>query len=666
MAQQQQDDEDQGAVIFPLVFIFGSLYVLDSYGPPIIGPHINWISTIAAITLFMGAMGLIGGIFSLLAALTNWKYARTATGHKGTAGWIKSLREIKHELLKGWGPYWGAFKGKPIFSDFESNALILGPARSGKGVRVLLITILTIFASKFWIDFKAEIVCVVRGALEARDEIIRILNIGNMYPDILGKTDFYNPLENIIFKCLITPGGTLNISQVLSQMSMQLSPEPKEDGGEENGNFWREGQRDYIQFAILVCVLLDGIRANLGDVYHLLCNRKELLDNALWIAGRLIKDEDPEDEEKETKKKKKKEGPYVDPMPIEQLYWVERHTPEDLDNFITFCRDLAIEMSDQLKEPDKRQSSSFLKGAKTALKPFNKSTHAYKCLSKSTFNFSEMKGPVEEAEPEDTDASLIARLVTKIRKWFAGLFSWLKPRPQAVNACVVLDAANPIEQGKIGALLQWCFQTEIKAHPNKKRRVYWIADEVTNYTIADLQSLLTWCGGYGLVILTIFQSFSAFISRYTRECFNTLLSETEIKLILPGTREPETLDLIEKTVGTESVMVQGHSSKDKSGLFSTEGADFKEDGRALKTADEARRTEKGILIIRKNKPIEVDLPTIAEVDPLREQIDINPFHGKPFIAPVKLRLPHPDGPLLIRLLKKLFAPKPENNGDHYA
>ena len=56
------------------------------------------------------------------------------------------------------------------------------------------------------------------------------------------------------------------------------------------------------------------------------------------------------------------------------------------------------------------------------------------------------------------------------------------------------------------------------------------------------------------------------------------------------------------------------------------------------TSDEIRRTDKTILIIRRNKLMLTDLPSIAEIHPWRTMIDVNPFHGKPFLRPIKLRL----------------------------
>jgi hypothetical protein len=67
------------------------------------------------------------------------------------------------------------------------------------------------------------------------------------------------------------------------------------------------------------------------------------------------------------------------------------------------------------------------------------------------------------------------------------------------------------------------------------------------------------------------------------------------------------------------------------------------------TADEIRRTDKAILFIRGNRPVLTDLPPIAAIHPWRKQIGNNPFYGKPFLLPIKLRIGSRKPPLLVRI-----------------
>ena len=202
-------------------------------------------------------------------------------------------------------------------------------------------------------------------------------------------------------------------------------------------------------------------------------------------------------------------------------------------------------------------------------------------------------------------------------------------------------------------LIQWCMLQEWKRSPHKHVPCYLLADECTNFKINDLGSLLTWGRGYGIRIHLVIQSLAAFIKVYGKQVLDIVLSETEIKQFLAGQREPETLSLIERTLAMQSVVAEGHRGKHGGAGFDTDGVDYKEDGRPLMTADEIRRTDKTILVIRKNKPLLTDLPPIGAIHPWRDQIGINPFHGKPFLLPIILRLKRRGGPIKKAFLRRL-------------
>lgn len=297
-------------------------------------------------------------------------------------------------------------------------------------------------------------------------------------------------------------------------------------------------------------------------------------------------------------------------MPIHESPWVERQDPEDVANYIAYYGGLAASIADLLGTEESRTADSFITGAQQALARFNITTRAHKKTKRSTFRFSDQK---EGDKP--------------------------------TTVFIVADASRINAQMPVLGLLQWCMLQELKRHENKERPVYLLADEATNFKIHELGSLMTWGRGYGLRFHLFLQSLSAFRKTYGRETLNVLLSETEIKQFLPGQREPETLKLIEDILGQQSLVAQGHRADRNRSRFAIDGVDYREDGRPLMTADEIRRTDKTILIIRRNKPMLVDLPTIAEIAPWRKQIDINPFHGKPFLKPVKLRIKRRDGGL---------------------
>lgn len=567
-----------------LILGAASWYVLDASGPVLRGPHINPFSAIAAFLLLLCAVTVLAETLGAVVRLVNWIRARRPTGLKGTAGFVKSLREIRHDLVANeWGPYWGTFKGKEIISGYASNALSLGPSGTGKGIGVVQPTILSIRDSKTVICFKGENTAVLARPLRERGERVRIVNIGDMWPDILGPSDAYNPMT-ILAQNYLRPGGLLDVSEDCFEVALQLYPDPPNGPGENK--YFYDGSRAKINFALQTAILINGTQAGMSDVM-LLLGRAELLRHAQWAAGRL----------------KYEDGSTAE-MPLHDQPWAELHDPEDVENYIVYYKAMAVEVADILEAEDSKSAEAFLKGAQEALRPFNPTTRAHKKINRSTFSFSDQK---------EGDAP--------------------------TTVFLVVDASKINAQMPVLSLLLWCMCQEIKRHPNKTRPVYLIADEATNYKIDDLGSLVTWGRGYGLHIHLIFQSFSAFTRQYGKDVLSTVLSECEILQFLAGQREPDTLEMIEKLLAEQSIIASSHKgSLGRGAAFGVDGFDYREEGRALMTRDEIRRTDKTILVIRKNKPVLTDLPPIAAIEPFRSQIDINPFHGKPFLRPVKLRL----------------------------
>ena len=190
---------------------------------------------------------------------------------------------------------------------------------------------------------------------------------------------------------------------------------------------------------------------------------------------------------------------------------------------------------------------------------------------------------------------------------------------------------------------------EIKKHANKHRPVYLIADEATNIPWSGLGSLMTWARAYGLRLHFIFQTLHAFKEAHGEQALEILMSESEIQQYLPGQRNPETLKMLETKLAEQSLMSTRHGNNKDQG-FGLNSTNSSEVGRLLMTADEIRRTDKTILFVRNNKPMLVDLPSIAEINPWRKMVSGNPYHdNKPYLKPVKLRLKSRNKPILIKL-----------------
>lgn len=588
-----RDREKRKAFLPALAVSIGAAVVLFNTGPIIRHGVMDPIPALAATVAVITGMTALSGFFLYVAKVADWLVARTPKGLHGSAGFIKSLKEIRHELIpQGSGPYWGTFKKIAVFADFVSNSMSIGPAGSGKGIGTVQPMIMALGeAGRDMIipDFKGELLAVLGGALKAMGFEVRNINIGDVWSDILPPSDEFNFLH-LVADNFWRPGGLLDISDDVEELNLQLSPAPNGDAGKGENKFWRYGEQSFIGFGALTLVMIEGYNANFGDVAQLLNDREKLIHYALWGAGRLVLEGDGPPEER------------LSAMPIEDSPWISKHDPDDVQNFIEYYRGFAGRIGDQLLADDQRTVDSFLTGAQQTLSRFNITTRAHKKTRRSTIRFSDHKEGKKKA------------------------------------TFIVVDASRINAQKKVLGLIQWAALTELKRCPNKHRPVHIIADEATNYPLQDLDSLLTWGRSYGIRIHLIFQSLSAFRKAYGKEALNTLLNETEIKQFLAGQRDPETLEVIEKILGQTPFVGQNFNGVVDDDYFGLNGFGYQEAARPLMTADEIRRTDKTILIVRNNKPLLTDLPPIAAIHPWRKMIGINPFYGKPFLQTIKLRL----------------------------
>lgn len=302
---------------------------------------------------------------------------------------------------------------------------------------------------------------------------------------------------------------------------------------------------------------------------------------------------------------------FHDPMPVEDMPWIDRHSIEDVVDFKDHLQGVAASVAELLMTPGVTSAQSFMTGAQQALKRFGVTTRVNKVTSATTFRFAELKD-------------------------------------KRMTAFIIGDASRKNAQKEPMALLQFCMFQELKRHKSLHTPVYFLCDEATNFYIHDLQSFLTWARGYGVRIHLIIQFFSEFRQVYGPEAFKTLLDAVEILQILPGNSERDALELIKHMLGDESVVSESQGS---AGLFSgVSDTRYSEEAKPTLSTDQIRRLKKVILFIRKHKPALVETPPIAAISPFRKQVAIDPFHGKPFLKRVRLRLEGRDGPLLWRVL----------------
>ncbi len=584
MHQQHPTNQQPPSLLMIASIAGGLVWWALNLGAPMVNGHIDGLSafihSLAALFCLHTVIRLLENISNLIDFLAS----RCPTGQKGTAAWAK-VKEFKGALTKNkTGPFWGRAKdsSRPaLFFDYSSNAMTVAPAGSGKGIYTVVNNIMSIAHSKVVADFKGELICMCKAALEARGEIVRILNPGNLWSSIIGQSDAYNPLD-IIADDLTRPNGLRDVMDDLREMCAQILSEP---GGKKSDNsyFW-EGGRTLIAIAILFEVMVDLYDATLSSVALLIENRTRLEDMARWVTGVDIEG-----------------NPHPDgPFPIEHTEWAKAHDPQDVSEFAQLVRAKARNLIALMSGGDNRTFDSFITGAQQALAPFAFGRLA-PAMGRSTFRMSDLK----EGDKPTT------------------LF-------------IVADASRMEAYKAFVGLVQWCCMTAVKRHENKDRPVYYILDEATNYKVNGLENLLTWGRSYGLRLHLIFQDLAAFERVYGKTALDTLLSETEIKQFLPGQRSPKTLELISKQMlGDQSMMAIGTShSAEQPGL----NENLSEAGRPLATPDEIRRMKHGILFVRQHHPILFEPVSYAEIAPWRSQVGINPFHGKPFKKKVKIRL----------------------------
>ncbi|MBV1928174.1 MAG: type IV secretory system conjugative DNA transfer family protein [Gammaproteobacteria bacterium] len=574
---------NQQAEHLPSLLIISGILAWGSFqaGSLYVGSELQWLPATLYFFTAMFALRIVIQSLNYLAIFLEWLSAHQPTGKDGTAKWA-SFTDLKKELsLKQIGPFWGRMtsgKKEAVFSDYASNAVTVAPAGSGKGIYSVITNGLAIRASKVFSDFKGELVCILKEALEKRGENVRVLNPGGLWNEHIGESDCYNPLD-IIADDLERSSGLRDVPDDLREQSSQILPEPAQSDGENT--YWREGSRKCMGIAMILECMVEGRDATLASVSLLIEDREALEHNLRWVIGIDLEGK-----------------PLPDgPMPIESCAWAQIHDAADLAEFIQWVRTQARSLLSLMGTGENRTFDSFISGAQQALAPFAFGRLA-PAMRRSTFSMNDLK---------DGDAT--------------------------TSIFIVADASRMEAYKSYIGLIQWCAMTAIKRHENKGVPVYFIMDEATNYKIHSLVSLLTWGRSYGLRLHLIFQDISAFENTYGKTAVETLLSETEIKQFLPGQRSPRTLALISQLLGKQSVMSAG-LSQNESGLQENTS----ETGRALMTAEEIRRSTHSLLFIRQSPSALIESISVAEIDPWRKQAGINPFHGKPFLKKTKIRL----------------------------
>ncbi len=572
----QQPPNLAGLVIVTGLLGWGALKT----GPLMLGGQVQFIPAVLAFIAGLGLLRIATELLQLLARLADRQSAKRPRTQPGTSRWATWKDWKVERSQRDVSPLWGLMKGRrgrALWANYASNAMTVAPAGSGKGIFTVIVMGLAIRVAKVFVDFKGELACLLKPALEARGEIVRILNPGALWEDQLGASDFYNPID-LLIDCLHTPGALRDAPDLLRELAGQLLQEP---GKSDNDNsYFREGGRRAIADITAIHAMVDEYDATLSAVALTVEDRNAFEHHMRWVVG------------VDLEGKPLPEGP----LPIEQAAWAEKHDPEDVAEFARWLRARAANWL-ALMDGEARTFDSFISGAQQALAPFATGRLAT-VTRRSTFSMND-----------------------------------LKRRDRITNLFFVVDASRMETYKAWIGLMQWCVLTTLKRHADKSQPVYLILDEVTNYLIAGLASLLTWGRSFGIRLHLIFQDLTAFEREYGTQALETVLSETEIKQFLPGQRSPKTLELISKMLGEQTV-VAASRAPGATGI----NVQMSDTARALMTPDETRRTQDGILFVRQAPPVRFSPISCAEIAPWRDQVGINPFHGKPFRKKVRLKV----------------------------
>ena len=291
----------------------------------------------------------------------------------------------------------------------------------------------------------------------------------------------------------------------------------------------------------------------------------------------------------------------------------------DLDRLITALNetkaltilegDLANLARDILKKTengDPKQIESFREGAVQALGVFRASGSLAKCTEKCDFRFADLK------------------------KKQKGLFR----RKKGMTIYLLADPARINVYKPWLGLTMWCALTEITRAPQGEP-VCMLGDEICNFKIVGLPSFLTLLREFGVRMVLILQELQEWANIYGRESLQTLLSQTEAKIIM-GVGGGDSAKIISDMLGEETVKAKNYNLGKS--FFEPVTRSVSETSRRLKTPDEVRRTEEHIVIQGKERPMRLIPVGYHEVSPWKHQVGINPLYGKKFKGKTKLKL----------------------------
>ncbi len=258
---------------------------------------------------------------------------------------------------------------------------------------------------------------------------------------------------------------------------------------------------------------------------------------------------------------------------------------------------LAKDLLTKFKSADNKQLESFREGAVQALEVFSPSGTLAECTSTCDFRFADLK-------------------------------------KELLTIYLIADPTRMEYYTPWLGLLSWCALTELIRFQNGKS-VCFLCDEITNFKIEGLPKMLTLAREFRIQIWLMVQELEEWAHTYGRESLETLLSQTEAKIIM-GTCSYKTSQLVSNMLGEATIKAKNYNLGKS--LFDIASASLQEMPRRLMTADEVRRTDKQIVFVRDLKPIQADSAGYHQIRPWSKWVGLNPLYVKPFKGKTRLRL----------------------------
>ena len=212
-------------------------------------------------------------------------------------------------------------------------------------------------------------------------------------------------------------------------------------------------------------------------------------------------------------------------------------------------------------------------------------------------------------------------------------FSFADLKKEKITVYLTVDFANKDVLGKWAGLMLWIASDQlVRANNNIPVVIY--HDECCNSPLHSLPTILTLLRSYGVKWLGGTQDLEDFKRVYGNAAYETILSETDIKVFLGGIRSPSTLEFLTKYLGD---ITTGSASF----AFNDDGVkeSVSHTARALLKPDEIRRMRKDAqLIFYGNfKPILARKVQVFSIQPWRMELAPNSMYGgKRYLKPIEV------------------------------